>query len=118
MEFYKLSAQMDNVLDMMTDPKKKVVIPTRDDLKYALTSAMVYHLWRGTDDKDTANRVNGFLRISMGLPPAFATMAMTAARVGTERIKPSVAVMNLMRHPLYKEWREKFGKNLNESHEV
>lgn len=118
MEFYKLSSEMDNVLDMMLDEKKPVKVPSRDDLKYAMTSAMVYHLWRGTDDKDTAKRVAGFLRISMKLPPAFATMAMTAARLGTERVKPTMAVMALMRHPSYKEWREKFGKNLNESHEV
>ena len=118
MEFYKLSSEMDNVLDMMLDEKKPVKVPSRDDLKYAMTSAMVYHLWRGTDEKDTAKRVAGFLRISMKLPPAFATMAMTAARLGTERVKPTMAVMALMRHPSYKEWREKFGKNLNESHEV
>ena len=118
MEFYKLSSEMDNVLDMMLDEKKPVKVPSRDDLKYAMTSAMVYHLWRGVDDKDTAKRVAGFLRISMKLPPAFATMAMTAARLGTERVKPTMAVMALMRHPSYKEWREKFGKNLNESHEV
>ena len=118
MEFYKLSAQMDNVLDMMLDNKKKVVVPTRDDLKYAMTSAMVYHLWRGKDDKDTQNRIEGFLRISMFLPPAFATMAMQAARIGTDKVKPAMAVMSLMRHPLYKNWREKFGQNLNESHEV
>ena len=118
MEFYKLSSEMDNVLDMMLDEKKPVKVPSRDDLKYAMTSAMVYHLWRGTDEKDTAKRVAGFLRISMKLPPAFATMAMTAARLGTERVKPTMAVMALMRHPTYKEWREKFGKNLNESHEV
>ena len=103
---------------MMLDNKKKVVVPTRDDLKYAMTSAMVYHLWRGKDDKDTQNRIEGFLRISMFLPPAFATMAMQAARIGTDKVKPAMAVMSLMRHPLYKNWREKFGQNLNESHEV
>ena len=118
MEFYKLSAQMENVLDMMTNPKKKVVIPTRDDLKFAMTSAMVYHIWRGKDDADKKNRIEGFLRISMDLPPAFATMAMQAARIGNDKIKSSMAVMDIMRHPNYKAWREKFGKNLNESHEV
>ena len=118
MEFHKLSEEMDNVLEMMTNPNKKVVIPNRDDLKYALCSALVYHIWRGKDDADTQNRVNGFLRITMELPPAFSTMAVNAAKIGTERVKPAMAVMNLMRHPLYKKWREKFGKNLHEDHEV
>ena len=118
MEFHKMAAEMDNVLEMMTNPNAKVNIPSRDDLKYALTSAMVYHVWKGTDEADTKNRIGGFLRISMSLPPAFATMAMKAARVGTERVSATNAVMGLMRHPSYKAWREKFGKNLNEDHEV
>lgn len=118
MEFHKIAAQMENVLDMMIDPSKKVVVPTRDDLKYAMTSAMVYHVWKGKDKADTEKRVAGFLRISMFLPPAFATMAMKAARVGTEAVKATEAVMTLMRHPSYKDWRAKFGQNINESHEV
>ena len=118
MEFYKIAAEMDNVLEMMTNPKIPVKIPTRDDLKYAMTSAMNYHLWRGKDDKDTQNRIGGFIRIAMHLPPAFATMAMTAARMGTEKFTKTQAVMNLMRHPDYKAWRDKFGSNLNESYEV
>lgn len=118
MEFHKMAAQMDNVLDMMTNPKIPVKIPTRDDLKFALTSAMVYHLWRGKDAADTTKRVAGFLRISMGLPPAFAMQAMTSARLGTEKVKAAMAVMTIMRHPDYKDWREKFGKNLNDNYEV
>ena len=118
MEFHKMASEMESVLDMMLDEKKKVVIPTRDDLKYAMTSAMVYHLWRGKDAEDTKKRVAGFLRIAMELPPAFSTMAMTAGRAGTSKVKSAEAVMNLMRHPLYKNWRAKFGKNLNDNYEV
>lgn len=118
MEFYNLSSQMDNVLEMMTDPNKKIVIPSRADLKYAMCSAMVYHLWRGKDKDETKKLVDGFLRISMLLPPAFTTMAMEAARSGNDKIPRSMAVMTLMRHPAYNAWREKFGKNVNESHEV
>ena len=118
MEFFKIANNLENVYEMMTDPKKKIVIPSRDDLKYALTSAMVYHIWRGKDDEETKKLVDGFLRISMELPPAFATTAMTNARVGTDRVKPTEAVMNIMRHKLYKDWRAKFGQNLNEDNEV
>lgn len=118
MEFFKIANNLENVYEMMTDPKKKVVVPSRDDLKYALTSAMVYHIWRGKDDAETKKLVDGFLRISMELPPAFATMAMTAAREGTERVNKTVAVMTMMRHPQYKDWRAKFGKNITENNEV
>ena len=118
MEFFKIANNLENVYEMMTDPKKKIVIPSRDDLKYALTSAMVYHIWRGKDDAETKKLVDGFLRIAMELPPAFSTMAMTSARLGTSTISKSMAVMTMMRHPNYKAWREKFGKNLNENNEV
>ena len=118
MEFYKLAAQMDNVLEMMVNPKIPVKIPNRDDLKYALCSAMVYHIWRGKDAADTQKRVDGFLRISMQLPPAFSTMAMTNARLGTESLTTTMAVMTIMRHPMYKDWRAKFGKNINDKFEV
>ena len=118
MEFHKMASEMDNVLEMMTNPKADVKIPGRDDLKYALTSAMVYHLWKGKDDEDTKNRVNGFLRIAMKLPPSFSTTAMSNARLGTEGVNRMTAVMTLMRHPAYKDWRAKFGKNINDNFEV
>lgn len=118
MEFHKIAKDLENVYDMMTDPKKKVVIPSRDDLKWALTSAMVYHIWRGKDDAETKKLIDGFIRISMELPPSFATMAMTQAREGTQHITKSMAVMTIMRYPTYKEWRAKFGNNLNDNYEV
>ena len=118
MEFHKMSSQMDSVLDMMLDDKKKVVIPTRDDLKYVMTSAMVYHVWRGKSEDETKKLIGGFLRIAMELPPAFSVTAMTAARSGNDRISRIEAAMKLMRHPNYKEWKSKFGKNLNDSYEV
>ena len=118
MEFHKIAGEMDNVLDMMLEEKKPIKIPARDDLKWAMTTAMVYHVWRGKDKKDTEARVAGFLRIAMELPPAFSTMAFTAAKLGTEKMNKSEACMNLMRNPLYKDWRKKFGNNLTESYEV
>ena len=33
MEFFKIANNLENVYEMMTDPKKKIVIPSRDDLK-------------------------------------------------------------------------------------
>ena len=118
MEFHKMSSQMDSVLDMMLNEKKKVVIPTRDDLKYVMTSAMVYHIWRGKTEEETKKLVGGFLRIAMELPPAFSVTAMTAARSGGDRITKIEAAMKIMRHPNYKEWKSKFGQNLNDSYEV
>lgn len=117
-EFNKLSAEMNNVLDLMLDEKKPVKVPTQDDRKWAMTSAMVYHVWRGKDKKDIATRAEGFVRLTMHLPPAFAVMAMTAAKGGSKAVPRSEAVMYLMRTKNYKDWRQKFGQNLSENFEV
>lgn len=118
MEFHKMAESMESVLDMMLDEKKTPAVPKRDDLKWAMTSAMVYHIWRGRDAEETKKRVSGFLRLSMVLPPAFAMTAMTAASMGTSTVPMRDAKMTMMRNPTYKEWRAKFGRNLNESYEV
>ena len=118
MEFYKMSSQLKDVEKMMTDPNAKIKIPSRDDLKFAMTSTMVYHVWRGKDDADTANRVNGFLRIAMELPPAFSQAAVTAAREGTATVSKTKAVMTLMRNKTYKDWLAKFSGSVSDDTEV
>ena len=45
MEFYKNRDVYENILDMMRDPKKAVVVPEKADQQYAMVAAMVYHLW-------------------------------------------------------------------------
>ena len=118
MEFHKLVSQMDSVLDMMLDETKKVVVPTRADLLCAMCSSLVYHVWTGKDKEETTKRVGGFIRVAMHLPPSHAQMAMSLVRRGTERVPSDVAVMTLMRHPSYKDWRKKFGDTVHQNHEV
>ena len=46
-EFHKLNAEFADVREMMLNPAKAVVIPTKVDRKYALCTAMSYFVWRG-----------------------------------------------------------------------
>lgn len=112
MEFYKINAEFDNVLEWMLNPKKEIVIPDRADVKYAIVSTMNYLLWRAKDEDEQQRRVDGFYRISMELPADFASMAMMSAMTGISKEMSSKCAEILFHHPMYKEWSSKYGKAL------
>jgi len=112
MEFRKLSAQFDNVLDLMTNPNLPVKVPQRADLKYALCSAVAYHVWRGTSDVDSSRRLDGFYRIATALPSDFASMLMMDAMSGSGIIPKGEASSRLFHHRDYNAWAQKHGQAL------
>lgn len=112
MEFYKTSSEFDNILDIMVDPKSKIVIPDRADRKYAMCSAMVYLLWRGKSKEDEAARINGFYRIGCELSSDFASMALLAAITSKDNKLTSERCNKLMLHPMFAEWQKKHGNSL------
>jgi hypothetical protein len=112
MEFLNINSQFDNILEIMRDPKKKIVIPEREDAKYAMVSSMVYLLWKGEDEDDQNERIDGFYRICMELPPDFTYMAMMAAIAGDNKSMKEKYVKAIFYHPMNKKWSEKFGKSL------
>lgn len=112
MEFYKNREVYENLLDMMTDPKKEVVIPDKADQQYAMVAAMVYHLWKGKDEEDETKRVAGFFRIATKLPSNFATMALVDAMSfdGAHKKINKDYTKILLAHPGYREWAKIHGK--------
>lgn len=110
--FHALNATFDDVLAMMTDPSRKVVVPEASDRRYALCAAMTYLLWRGRDEADTARRIDGFYRICMELTSDFASMAMMDAMAGNGRQESTAFAERLFRHARYAEWAKKHGKAL------
>lgn len=114
MEFYKLNAQFDNVLEYMVDPKKDVkkLISDKADRNYALCSTMNYLLWKGKDPEDQKDRIDGFYRICMELPADFATMSLTAAMMAKTPAERKSRCDMLTKNAMFPKWREKFGKSL------
>lgn len=112
MEFYKNREVYENILDMMIDPKKQVVVPDKADQQYAMVAAMVYHLWKGKDDEDEQKRIAGFFRISQKLPSNFATMALVDAMSfdGAHKKINKDYTKILLAHPGYREWAKVHGK--------
>lgn len=111
-EFYKLNAEFENILNIMLNPNAEIKIPEQADRKYALCSAMVYMLWRGKDREDAQNRLNGFYRICGELTSDFAAMAMSAAMQGKDKAERKLRCIALLNSPMYKNWQEKHGKAL------
>jgi len=113
MEFYKLNAEFANILDIMTNPDSVIKIPPQADRKYAMCSAMVYMLWRGKDKKEEDQRLNGFYRICCELTSDFASMALNAALQGKDNTEQKYRCNALLRHPMFKQWKEKHGAALS-----
>lgn len=112
MEFWKLNEKFDNVLEWMVNPNAKIDIPDRQDIRYAITSSMIYLLWKGKDEVEESKRIDGFFRISMCLPADFASMAMNSAIMGDADHTDVYCCDKLCKHPKYKEWSTKYGKSL------
>lgn len=104
-----------NVLEMMLNSDKKVEIPQRADQKYAICSAMVYHLWKGKDKKSHKALLDGFYRISIQLSSDFAAMAMIDAMYGSDPNKIDSYSQMLLEHELYPEWQKKHGSALRKT---
>ena len=112
LEFFKMCATFDDILEMMTNQETPVRIPQAADRRYALCSAMSYMLWRGKTVDDERSRLDGFFRISMALPPDFATMAMADVMSAQGKRDPA-RIARLRGHPAYREWLKKFGTAMN-----
>lgn len=104
-----------HVLEMMLDDKKNVVIPQQADQKYAVCSAMVYHLWKGKNKEQQEALLDGFFRISIELSSDFAAMAMIDAMHGPNPGKTDDYCQMLLAHPLYPTWQKKHGSALKKT---
>jgi MoxR-like ATPases len=88
MEFFKLSESFEDVLKYMLDPsldiEKAYGSLAKLDMsrKYALTTALIYHVWRGGSAEETRRRVDGFFRVLERLTPEFASMGCLGAAAG------------------------------------
>ena len=113
MEFFKMSAEFDSILEVMTNDKAEFELPDKADRRYAVASAVVYHLWNGKNEKDTEARVNGFYKILMKMPNDFAAMMVRAAMLGNKTVTPMEAMKKIMMNKNYKAASEKFKTALN-----
>ena len=108
MQFHKTARNFDNVVEMLINPKKKVVIPEKTDEKYAFISAVNYLLWAGKNEQDDKTRAAGFIRIAEHLPPDFCMAMVRGAIEGNKRVTRLNACAILMSAPGFKEFSKKY----------
>lgn len=108
MEFFRVSAEFDGILEVMTNEDAEFTLPDKADRRYAVASAVVYHLWNGKTDEETEKRINGFYKILMKMPNDFAAMMARAAMLGNKSVAPMDAMMKLMKNKNFRPAAEKF----------
>ena len=116
--FHKMSKNFDSVVEMLTNPKAKLNIPKRSDERFAMTSAVAYHIWRGADEKEDMKRTEGMLRIALELTDDFATMLVKACTQGNQRVNRLTAIKYIMTSKLYKKFNEKFGASMKKKYSL
>jgi hypothetical protein len=109
-EFHRTAKKFGNVLDMLTNPKTKIEIPTKSDEKCAFAAAVNYLLWNGKSEKDDKVRVEGMYRILNALTADFAVMIVKCAMQGNTRVSKLQAIKLIMSSPSYKEFAKKHAK--------
>lgn len=111
MEFFKMSSEFDSILDVMLNDNVAFELPDKGDKRYAVASAVIYHLWNGINDDDTEKRINGFYKILMKMPNDFGAMMIRAAMLGNKKVKPMDAMKKIMTNKNYAEASKKFTNN-------
>ena len=108
MEFFKMSSEFDSILEVMTNDKVDFELPEKADKRYAVASAVIYHMWNGEDEKDQEKRVNGFFKVLMKMPNDFGAMMIRSAMLGNKKVKPLDAMKAIMTNKNYTEAAKKF----------
>ena len=109
MQFHKINAKFDDVLEYLINPKAKIVIPEALDQRYALCSAAAYLVWNGKNAEEQKKRVEGLFRIALQLEADFATVLMKMAMCGNSKVPRMAAVLAITGCKKMKEFTEKFG---------
>lgn len=118
MAFHRLNKKFDDVLEMLTNPKAKIEIPTKADERYAFCSAVSYLLWNGANDKEHAKRVEGMYRIVMNLTSDFATMIVKNAMLGAAKVSRLQAVKFICSSKSYKAFADKYGTAFTKQYKI
>lgn len=118
MEFHRTAKKFDDVLEMMTNPKAKIVIPTKADEKCAFAAACSYLLWNGKSEKDDKLRVSGLYRILDNMTSDFCVMLIKAAMLGNTRVNRMTAIKLIMGDKAYAAFAKKHAKAFADRHSL
>ena len=116
--YYKQSQALGDIRAVMLDPTSKWKLPTKNDMLFAVATSIAYWAWSGENKDESTKLLDGFFRIGLQLPAAFAAVAMVDAMssgqdADTGKNKEGDArAMQLIGHKLYPEWQKKFSSEM------
>lgn len=116
--YYKQSQALGDIRAVMLDPTSNWKLPTKNDMLFAVATSIAYWAWRGENKDESTKLLDGFFRIGLQLPAAFAAVAMVDAMssgqdADTGKNKEGDArAMQLIGHKLYPEWQKKFSSEM------
>lgn len=117
-EFHRTAKNFDDVLEMMTNPKAEVNIPSKADEKCAFAAAVAYLLWNGKSEKDDKQRVSGLYRILDKMSSDFCVMLVKNAMLGNTRVNRMQAIKYIMSDAAYAEFAKKHAKAFADRHSL
>ena len=84
---------------------------------FAVATSIAYWAWRGETKDESAKLLDGFFRIGLQLPAAFAAVAMVDAMSGGQEDAGTAKdgdthAQQLIAHKLYPEWQKKFSSEM------
>lgn len=107
LSFFKQSQALGDIHAIMLDPTSKWKLPTEKDMLYAVATAIAYWAWRGETKEESEKLLDGFFRIGLQLPAAFAAVAMVDAMSGNDK-DSDAHTQQLIGYKHYPEWQKKF----------
>lgn len=117
MAFRQWSARLPDVVAMLRG-ECPIQIPERADQRFAFTSALAHHLWKGPANLQS-KRLERFFQVSLKLSSDFATLALLDATAADNDTQRSERHSALFCHPLFEQWTHHhgsvFGRHLAEA---
>ena len=107
--FHKHSKGLGDIRAMMLAPTAKWKLPTQKDMLYAVATNLAYWVRRGGETAEESEKLlDGFFRIGLQLPAAFATVAMVDVM---SRENGEALAQQIVEHKSFTEWQKKYAVN-------
>lgn len=82
--FRKHYQELGDIRTVMLDPKAKWKKPTKNDMLFAVATAIAYWVCHGKTQDESAKLLDGFFRIALQLPATFAMVALSDVMSGKD----------------------------------
>lgn len=102
--FRKQYLELGDIRTVMLDPKTKWKLPIKNDMLFAVSTAIAYWACHGKTPDESAKLLDGFFRIALQLPAPFAMVALSDAMSSKDG---EVLAKQILAHRCFEEFQAK-----------